>query len=59
MGIIGISALLFVICYFCGWGIQTFVKYTVAAAVFVYGGIALIIVSIIKSVTGTNHNNQS
>ncbi|MGK0551910.1 hypothetical protein ACSFB8_07465 [Enterococcus faecalis] len=52
MGILSILALLFVICYFGGWGIQAFVKYTVAAAVFIYGGIALIVVFISKLLTG-------
>ena len=34
MGILGIIALIFVICYFCGWGIQTFIKYTTVVAAF-------------------------
>ncbi len=49
MTIIGILALIFVICYFGSWGIQTFIKWTVAVAVFVYGGIALIIISVVKA----------
>ncbi|AIM25767.2 hypothetical protein MEPL11_3c00440 [Melissococcus plutonius] len=54
MTIIGILALIFVILYFGGWGIQTFIKYTVAIAVFVYGGIALILMSIAKALVRRN-----
>lgn len=54
MTIIGILALIFVILYFGGWGIQTFIKYTVAIAVFVYGGIELILMSIAKALVRRN-----
>ncbi|MCV2505890.1 hypothetical protein [Melissococcus plutonius] len=54
MTIIGILALLFILLYFGGWGVQTFIKYTVAIAVFVYGGIALLILSLAKAVMRRN-----
>ncbi|MGK9296007.1 hypothetical protein [Melissococcus plutonius] len=54
MTIIGILALLFILLYFGGWGVQTFIKYTVAIAVFVYGGIALLILSLAKAIMRRN-----
>ncbi|SFL49474.1 hypothetical protein SAMN05216438_11316 [Lactococcus garvieae] len=41
--ILGIIALIVVICYFGGWGIQTFIKYTTFVIAFCVMGVGYIL----------------